>query len=75
MGVTRAGETDKYKVCGGQSEVRGQVIYITEGFLFPPTPTSCSYLQIHIYGTNGHLDALSENGLLVLPQHLLSGQA
>lgn len=40
-----------------------------------PTPTSHSYLQIHIDGADDHLDALSGDGLLVLSQHLLSGQS
>ena len=60
---------------GGEPEVRGKVTYKTKGFLSPPTPTSCSYLQIHIYCTNGHLSALSGDGLLVLSQHLLCGQS
>lgn len=40
----------------------------------PPTAASCSYLQVHIYSTDGHLCALSGDGLQVLSQHLLSGQ-
>lgn len=59
----------------GELGVRGTVMHITAGFLSPPTTAPCFYLQIHIYCTNGHLGALSGDGLLVLSQHLLSAQS
>ena len=75
-GVTVEMEKSRYKIYfGGKLGISDKVSNKTEGFLSPPTPTSCSYLHIHIYCTNGHLSALSGDGLLVLSQHLLCGQS
>ena len=69
-GVTVEMDKSRYKIYfGGEPGIRDKVTNKTEGFLSPPTPTSCSYLHIHIYCTNGHLSALSGDGLLVLSQH------
>lgn len=68
-------QVERYQGSPQWAGVKGKVSWMKKDAPFTLTPAVGSYLQIHVDCTDGHLGALSVDGLLVFPEHLLSGQA